>query len=309
MRFSRRRMLRMAGSVILPALTAVNRIGQVFAQSDVEPADFETLTVVAGGLDSRPVEYQLPGNPENADVFMIARMHLPTGALRVVSVPRDLYLEIPGFGYDKITRSFDFGSKAGTGKFSDGAEVIKSTVLANFGVAVDAVVMATFDSFAAVVDQFGGVDVENPYDLYDAEFPTIDHGIEEIFYPAGPTHLDGANALKFVRTRHQDGDGGRIMRQQLVLISLLNKATSEQYVSQLPDLVNEYRRSVRNDLGAARRLTLALAAPNFSAATVEFTDLLPYVYSDYTAQGMWVYSGDWSQIPTVVQDFLAGATA
>ena len=68
-------------------------------------------------------------------------------------------------------------------------------------------------------------------------------------------------------------------------------------------------RSGVTDLGAARRLTLALAAPSFSADTVAFTDLLPYVYSDYTAQGMWVYSGDWSQIPTVVQNFLAGATA
>ncbi|MBX3070420.1 MAG: LCP family protein [Thermomicrobiales bacterium] len=306
---SRRRMLRTAGLVVFPALGAMNRIASTLAQNDVEPVDLETFTVIAGGLDSRPVEYQLPGNPENSDVFMIARMHVPTGRLRVVSVPRDLYLEIPGFGYDKITRAFDFGIKAGTGKFSDGATTMKQTVLANFGITIDAVALATFDSFAAVVDQLGGVEVDNPYDLYDAEFPTIDHGIEEIFYPAGSIHLDGADALKFVRTRHQDGDGGRIMRQQLVLVSLLNKATSDEYVSQLPDLVDQYRRSIRNDIGAARRLTLALAAPNFTAASVEFIDLLPYVYSDYTAQGMWVYSGDWSQIPSVVQNFLAGATA
>ena len=302
-------MLKMAGVVAFPAMSAMSRIQHSFAQSDIEPADFETLTVIAGGLDSRPVEYQLPGNPENSDVIMLARLHLPTGRLRAVSVPRDLYLEIPGYGYDKITRAFDFGSKAGTGKFSDGANVMKATVLANFGVEVDAVALATFESFAAVVDELGGVDVENPYDLYDAEFPTIDHGIEEIFYPAGPVHLDGANALKFVRTRHQDGDGGRIMRQQLVLLALLAKATSEEYVHDLPDLVHEYRRFIRNDIGAARRMTLALAAPSFSSETVSFIDLLPYVYSDYTSQGMWVYSGDWSQIPTVVQDFLAGATA
>ncbi len=302
-------MLKMAGVVAFPALSALNRVNAAFAQDDIEPADFETITVVAGGLDSRPPEYQLPGNPENADVFMIARLHLPTGRLRAVSVPRDLYLEIPGFGYDKITRAFDFGIKSGEGKFSDGASVVKAAVLNNFGVEVDAVVLATFESFSQVVDQLGGVDVENPYDLYDAEFPTMDHGIEEIFYPAGPLHLDGANALKFVRTRHQDGDGGRIMRQQLVLYGLLSKATSEEYVHDLPDMVHDYRRSVRNDLGAARRLTLALAAPSFTADSVAFTDLLPYVYSDYTTAGMWVYSGDWSQIPGVVQGFLAGATA
>ncbi|MGE3797513.1 MAG: LCP family protein [Thermomicrobiales bacterium] len=299
----------MAGAAVFPALSVLDRAQKAFAQTDIEPAELETFTVVSGGLDSRPPEYQLPGNPENADVFMIARLHLPTGRLRVVSVPRDLYLEIPGFGYDKITRSYDFGSKSGDGGFSAGADTIKATVLANFGVQVDAVALATFESFSKIIDEVGGVDVQNPYDLYDAEFPTLDHGIEEIFYPAGGVHLDGANALKFVRTRHQDGDGGRIMRQKLVLLAMLEKVTGPDYASQLPDLVHQYRRAIRNDIGAARRLTLALAAPNFTRESVEFIDLLPYVYSDYTAQGMWVYSGDWSQIPTVVQNFLAGATA
>ncbi len=294
---------------MLPVLTALNRLERALAQDDVEPADFDTITVIAGGLDTRPPEYQLPGSPENADVFIIARLHLPTGRLRAVSVPRDLYLEIPGFGFDKITRSYDFGSKAEDGAFKPGAETMKATVLANFGVSVDAVALATFDAFAEVIDAVGGVEVENPYDVYDAEFPTLDHGIEEIFYPAGVVHLDGANALKFVRTRHQDGDGGRIMRQQLILRAMLQKVTGPEFGDQLTDLVHKHRRTIRNDIGAARRLTLALAAPNFTNDTVEFMDLLPYVYSDYTSQGMWVYSGDWSQIPAVVQEFLAGATA
>ncbi|MGD9712659.1 MAG: LCP family protein, partial [Thermomicrobiales bacterium] len=250
---SRRRMLKMAGAAVFPALSVLDRAQKAFAQTDIEPAELETFTVVSGGLDSRPPEYQLPGNPENADVFMIARLHLPTGRLRVVSVPRDLYLEIPGFGYDKITRSYDFGSKSGDGGFSAGADTIKATVLANFGVQVDAVALATFESFSKIIDEVGGVDVQNPYDLYDAEFPTLDHGIEEIFYPAGGVHLDGANALKFVRTRHQDGDGGRIMRQKLGLLAMLEKVTGPDYASQLPDLVHQYRRAIRNDIGAARR--------------------------------------------------------
>jgi LCP family protein required for cell wall assembly len=300
-------MVQMAGAAGLSLFTAVNRLERVFAQDGVEPADLETFTVIGGGLDTRPEGLQLPGDPENADVFIIARLHLPSGRMRAVSVPRDLYVEIPGFGFDKITRAYDHGSKADGGRFKAGAEAMKSAVQANFGVAVDAVAVTTFEGFVDVINTVDGIDVDNPYDLYDAEYPTPDHGIEEIFFPAGLIHLDGQSALKFVRTRHQDGDGGRIMRQHLVLMAMLAKVTTPDYIGSLPDLVHRYRRVVRNDIGASRRLALALAAPSFSAETVEFTDLLPYVYSDTTTQGMWIYSGDWSQIPGYVQQFLGGA--
>lgn len=306
---SRRHLLKLASALSAPLLTATLAMERVLAQDDIEPADLETFTVIGGGLDTRPPELQLPGAPENADVFIIARLHLPTGAMRAVSVPRDLYMEIPGFGFDKITRAYDHGSKTDGGEFKAGADAMKATVLANFGVEVDAVAMATFEGFVDVINTVEGVDVDNPYDLYDAEYPTPDHGIEEIFFPAGPTHLDGQMALKFVRTRHQDGDAGRIMRQHLVLTAMLEKVTSADYVDRLPDLVHRYRRVVRNDIGASRRLALALAAPKFSSGSVEFADLLPYVYSDTTSAGMWIYSGDWSQIPGFTQDFLAGASS
>lgn len=299
--------MRTAGAVSLPLLSALNTARRALAQDGVEPANLESFTVIGGGLDTRPPGLQLPGDPENADVFIIARLHLPTGTMRAVSVPRDLYVEIPGYGFDKITRAYDHGSKADGGSFKAGAETMKATVQVNFGVAVDAVAVATFEGFVDVINTVDGVDVDNPYDLFDAEYPTPDHGIEQIFFPAGLVHLNGQDALKFVRTRHQDGDGGRIMRQHLVLMGLLKKTTSSDYVSSLPELVHKYRRVVRNDIGASRRLALALAAPNFTEATVEFTDLLPYVYSDTTTAGMWIYSGDWGQIPGYVQQFLAGA--
>jgi len=305
---SRRQMFKIAGGIALPVLSAWSSIERTLARSDLQPADLETFTVIGGGLDTRPPGLQLPGDPENADVFIIARLHLPTGTMRAVSVPRDLYMEIPGYGFDKITRAYDHGSKSDGGAFKAGSNAIKATVLANFGIEADAVAVATFEGFVDLINTVEGVDVVNPYNLYDAEFPTGDHGIEEIFYPAGPIHLDGLEALKFVRTRHQDGDAGRIMRQHLVLMAMLAKTTSPGFVDRLPDLVHQYRRVVRNDIGASRRLALALAAPNFSVESVEFADLLPYVYSDTTSAGMWIYSGDWSQIPTFTQSFLAGAT-
>ena len=66
-----------------------------------------------------------------------------------------------------------------------GMDLMKETVTYNFGIEIDSVVLTTFDGFEAIIDAVGGVDVENPYDLYDAEYPTRDFGTMEIFFPAG----------------------------------------------------------------------------------------------------------------------------
>jgi anionic cell wall polymer biosynthesis LytR-Cps2A-Psr (LCP) family protein len=114
------------------------------------------------------------------------------------------------------------------------------------------------------------------------------------------------DALDYCRTRHQDGDGGRVMRQHLVLLAMLSKVTSDEFRDQLPDLVEQHRKTVRNNLGQSRRLALALAAPSFKAEAISFADLDDFVWGDTTSEGMWIYSGDWNSIPGYVQGFLDG---
>lgn len=284
-----------AGGLIVP----FGSLTRVAAQDDTEPAELDTLTLVVGGLDSRQ-----PGEPENSDVIMITRVDLEARSVRAISIPRDLYLEIPGFGYDKITRAYDFGSKADNGEFKSGAATISATIATNFGVEVDGVVLTTFEGFIDIVDALGGVDVENPYDLFDGEYPTLDYGYMEIFFPAGPLHLNGEEALQFARTRHQDGDDARVMRQQLVIRALLERARDPEVADELPDIVKKNRKTVRTDLNASKRLALALAAPSFQNDNVAFANLISLVYPDTAPGGMWIYSGDWSQIPGYVQGFL-----
>ena len=181
-----------------------------------------------------------------------------------------------------------------------------ATIASNFGVEADGVVLTTFDGFVDIVDALGGIDVDNPYDLYDAQYPTQDYGIEEIFFPAGQIHLDGTEALKFARTRHQDGDNGRVLRQQLVLRALLDRARDPEVAPKFPDLVKKHRKSVRTDLSTAERLALALVASCFTNDDVTFGNIDNLIYPDSGPGGMWIYSGDWSQIPGYVQAFLNG---
>jgi polyisoprenyl-teichoic acid--peptidoglycan teichoic acid transferase len=273
------------------------------AQDGITPATIrQPLTLIVGGLDTREED-----QPENTDVVILARVDLQQLTVRAISIPRDLYLEIPNYGYDKITRAYDFGSKSDNRSFKTGAQLVKETVNLNFGLNVDGVVLSTFGGLIEIVDTLGGIDVENPYDLYDGEYPTIDYGYAEIYFPAGALHLSGEEALQFARTRHQDGDDGRVMRQQLVIRALLERARDPEVSDQLPDIVAEHAKAVRTDLSRSKRLTLALAAPSFSNDSVTFGTLNGLVYPDSTAAGMWIYSGDWSQIPGYVESFLSGA--
>lgn len=297
----RRTIVRGIASIPFALLSARYSIKRALAADEVTPADITQLTVLVAGLDSRE-----PDQPENADVFIIARVDVPNATVRAVSVPRDLYVSIPGFGYDKITRTYDFGSKANESQFKYGAQTMLDTVAENFGIEADAVVATTFIGFEEIVDAVGGVDIDNPYDLYDGEFPTIDYGYKEVFFPQGMIHLGGEDALDFCRTRHQDGDGGRVMRQHLLLLAMLDKVTSDEFRDSLPDFVEQYRKSVRNNLGRSRRLALALAAPSFTAESISFANLDEFVWGDTTSDGMWVYSGDWERIPGFVQGFLNG---
>ena len=110
-RFSARTRLRSLGLLLAGALLPAAKPKLAVAQEDVEPVEFRRpITLLAGGLDTR-----VPDEPENTDVIMLARVDVPNATVRAVSIPRDLFLEIPGYGFDKITRAYDFGSKSNGG--------------------------------------------------------------------------------------------------------------------------------------------------------------------------------------------------
>jgi LCP family protein required for cell wall assembly len=271
------------------------------AQDAADPTSLGVLTLVVAGLDTREAD-----QPENTDVLMVARVDLLNNTVRCISIPRDLWVTIPGYGEDKITRAYDYGSSSNGRDFKSGAHCTADTIFQNFGIDLDASVMTTFAGFEQIIDAFGGIDVDNPYDVYDAEYPTPEYGYSEIYFPAGSNHLDGVSALAFCRTRHQDGDDGRSMRQRLVIRALLDAAKQKDGPS-LEDLVTANRSAIRTTLGRSKQLALALAAPDFSNDNVTFATLQGYVYESTAPNGAWIYAGDWSTLPGYVQGFLDGS--
>lgn len=259
------------------------------------------MTIVVAGLDTRT-----PDEPENTDALKVARVDLNAGVVRIISIPRDLYVQIPDIGYDKVNRAYDYGSKPGVRDWNTGAALVRRMIELNFGVETHGMITTNFDGYQKIVDAFGGVDVQNPYDIYDGQFLANDYGIKEISFKAGPLHLNGSEALEFSRTRHQDGDDGRVMRQQLVLQGLLEQAQEPGIAKKLPSLVDTGRKMVQTDFSQEQEAALVAAVPNISMDNVVFGTMRQYLRGGTLDNGMWVYQGDWNTLPGYVQSFLAG---
>ena len=145
-----------------------------------------------------------------SDVIML--MHIPDDRhnITLIHFPRDLYVSIPGRGRNKINAAFAFG----------GAPLLVQTLQGMLGIKIDHVAMIGFEGFKRMTDAVGGVDV------YVEEGGSIDGHV----FTKGMMHLDGTEALAFVRERYDlsQGDISRGRRQQAFLKALILKAVSRE---------------------------------------------------------------------------------
>lgn len=265
----------------------------------LEQSDVYTFLVI--GLDTRP-----DGNDLNTDVMMVSRVNLVDNTVRTMSFPRDLYIEIPGVGAAKINSAFAALASNGSEEWMQGMSSTKATIEQNFGITIDAALSVRFEGVEQIVDLFGGVTIENPYDLADNEYPTITYGTTQIFFPAGTLEVNGEEALQLMRTRHQDGDDGRVMRQQLILSALLESAQKPENIEKLPELMEIGREHVITNIPDNVQVQLVAAVPNIPAENVVWGTMTHLLWGDVVSGGMWVYQGDWAQLPGYVQGFLDG---
>ncbi len=145
--------------------------------------------------------------PERTDTIIV--IHVPkSGRATMVSIPRDSYVSIPGYGQDKINASFAFG----------GPQLLVQTVEGATGLHIDHYAQIGFDGFAGMVDSLGGLDLC----LKNA----IDDPLAGINLPPGCQKLNGAEALGYVRSRATPlADLDRMNNQRDFMSALLKKAT------------------------------------------------------------------------------------
>lgn len=200
-----------------------------------------TLNVLLLGSDQRP------GEPVwRTDVIMIAFLDTTNGRAAVLSLPRDLYVNIPTRGWDRINITDFWGEYT---KYEGGGPgLLKRVIADNFGIRVDKYARVNFDGFTKIVDTLGGIDVNVPCALQDDFIdPTSATGFRHFQVEAGMQHMDGATALMFVRQRHGSGDVSRAQRQQRVMFALREKVMSPKVLPKVPQLSDQLRDAVQTD--------------------------------------------------------------
>jgi len=179
------------------------------------------------------------------DTMMVVSLKPATNEVAIVSIPRDMFVNIPNYGYRKINNAFAFGT-ANDG-YAAGASLAEATVQGTLGIPIHYYAWLDFTGFEKIIDDVGGVDVHVDNSFVDYSYPTLDYGYQTVRFTEGDQTMDGKTALKYVRSRHgtngEGSDFARSKRQQKVILAIKNKLTGFGTLAN-PSKVN----AVLNDL-------------------------------------------------------------
>ena len=154
------------------------------------------------------------------------------------------------------------------------------------GVEVDGLAYVDLNGFIRVIDALGGVEINVPYRVYDADYPN-ENGVGDRVVNIGPgqQRLDGRTALAFARSRHQDSDYGRIERQQLLLLAIRRQVNPCTLLLRLPELVAIAKDSMYTNIAIEDVPLLLAIAARVSPASVEQLAFTPGDgYPEYVTQ-------------------------
>jgi LCP family protein required for cell wall assembly len=239
----------------------------------VGPCVEEVCNYLLLGSDSRkgltPEEQEQFGTDENngnvfrSDTIMLVQLDPRREKAVVLSFPRDLWVEIPGRGEDRINTSFEGGVDGG------GPLGVARTIHRLTGLKVNHFLYVDLLGFQRVVDTLGGVEMCIPFDVQDP--------LSALDLKAGCQTLDGRQALGYVRTRHLPCDDAapdlsRIGRQQQFLRAVINQLLTPQEFVRAPGLVQPVLASLKRDedLTIADRVHLVVCLQGISTGAVDF---------------------------------------
>jgi polyisoprenyl-teichoic acid--peptidoglycan teichoic acid transferase len=225
----------------------------------------EIVTFLLLGSDTRG------GTSFRTDTILIGIVRPRDGQVSLISIPRDLWVNIPTVGMQRINTAYQFGQFSYP---SGGAGLLKDTILYNLGLKIDHTAMIDFDGFRKVVDTFGGIDVpiSCPYTDWRLLDPSYDPENENnwFLYTAGPgvLHMDGDLALWYARSRKKSNDFDRGRRQQEVIRAIYKQALRTDSIARIPQLYTDLSSLFTTDLGLADILKLAPMALHLSNADI-----------------------------------------
>jgi LCP family protein required for cell wall assembly len=217
------------------------------------PPFTQTTNILLVGIDRRPNQKR-GGRP---DAIVIAAISDKTGHLGVISVPRDLYVDIPGWGVDRINSTYSAARKQRLPQLDLLARVLSDTL----HVPIHHKLSVDLSGFERLIDVIGGVEVDVPCAIVD-DFVDArsESGRRILRVDAGRQSLDGIHAALYVRSRHGRSDWSRARRGQAVLIGIKERFASLGGLSTFPRFYGELSSMVESDLSRIEVLDLVRKA-------------------------------------------------
>lgn len=257
---------------------------------DAPEPRYGEINILLLGSDKRPKD-----DEGRSDSLMIAHYNQDTKELKTVSVMRDIYVDIPGYGKHKMNAAYSLG----------GPELVRQTIKENFGLDVHYYAEVNFDGFPKVVDVLApdGIEVDIPY--------RMSHGINMTLEP-GVQRLHGQELLGYVRFRHDSkSDFGRVERQQEALAKLKQEAVSLHSLLSLPKLLGMADSYVKTNLDKRTMLSIGKGILDNKDAGIESLRIpLDNSYEDIRVDGAGlVLDIDLEENKQALNDFLEGKPA
>jgi LCP family protein required for cell wall assembly len=193
--------------------------------------------IVLLGSDKRPGSAAW-----RTDSIIIVSVDSTNNVVRLLSIPRDLWVYIPGHGYNRINTADLWGELSRKG---GGAERVKQTIHHNLGIPIHYYVRVDFEGFVKIIDTVGGIDVD------------VDCPLPDLKLTSGMHHMDGKMALKYSRSRYSTNDFDRGRRQRKVLMALWDQALTLNIIPRLPELWWMMANSFQTDLSLDQVINLA----------------------------------------------------
>lgn len=230
-------------------------------------------------------DYAAKGNNGRTDTLILVTLNPYSKSVKMLSIPRDTRVEIVGRNkMDKINHAHVFG----------GTEMVIDTVENFLEVPIDYFIKVNFDGFIHIIDEIGGITVDVPFDFSE---DTTKKG-EKVYFKKGTMHLNGEEALAYVRMRKQDprGDFGRNERQKQVLKATIEKALTMSTLFKVDEISEHIGDNVQTNL---RPFDILALRQKYASLDPEHIENLSFQGQDYYEGGVYYFVPYESSIDSV----------
>ncbi len=266
--------------------------------------NYDIMNIVLLGNDGE-VE---PTDPSfRTDTMIILSINRTTGTANMLSLPRDLFVYIPGWTMQRLNLAYQHGELGG---WTDGGfGLLRQTILYNFGIPTHYFVSVDFDGFQAIIDRLGGIDIAVDCAIQDYRFEGRDDWNEPIYrlytLPVGLHHLDSDMALWYARSRRNSSDFDRGRRQMQLLLAIYREAKEQGLLGKALELWPEAEQIVQTNLTLPDIIGLLPIALNLDPSRIRSFNLIRTYHTTpwQTPDGSYVQLPNWEPIAQLIDNF------